>query len=35
MKRDIQLYIDDILDNCNLIEEYTKRITVEQFKNNI
>ena len=35
MKRDIQLYINDILDNCNLIKEYTKRITEEQFKNNI
>jgi uncharacterized protein with HEPN domain len=34
MKRDIQVYIDDIIESCNLIEKYIYNITEKDFNNN-
>jgi uncharacterized protein with HEPN domain len=34
MKRDINLFISDILESINLIEEYTKNITEEELSKN-
>lgn len=35
MKRDIGLYLDDILESIEKIEEYTQGLTEEQFSRNI
>src|SRR3990172_2479619 len=34
MKRDIGLYLDDILESIQKIEDYTKDLTEEQFSRN-
>ena len=34
MKRDIKLYLDDILESIQKIEDYTKDLTEEQFSRN-
>ena len=35
MKRDIGLYLDDILESIEKIEEYTQDLTEEEFSRNI
>ena len=34
MKRDIRVYLDDILESIGKIEDYTRNITEEDFKKN-
>lgn len=34
MKRDLRLYIEDILECISIIEEYTQNITEDNFNNN-
>ncbi|MHB8443053.1 MAG: HepT-like ribonuclease domain-containing protein [Patescibacteria group bacterium] len=35
MKRDIQLYIEDIIKNCDLVEKYINGVTEKEFENNV
>lgn len=35
MKRDLAVYLEDILESIKLIEKYTNSLSYEQFENNI